>query len=61
MLGSCAFGVGWRIAGFCPGTALVALGLGSAKAWVFVAAMIAGMAVFEWLERRRQASSTSGP
>ncbi|APA89404.1 YeeE/YedE family protein (plasmid) [Paraburkholderia sprentiae WSM5005] len=52
VLGSCAFGVGWGIAGFCPGPALVALGLGSAKASVFVAAMIAGMAVFERLERR---------
>ncbi|MBC8746659.1 MULTISPECIES: YeeE/YedE family protein [Paraburkholderia] len=55
LLGSGAFGVGWGIAGFCPGPALVALGLGSAKAWVFVAAMIAGMAVFERLERRSQA------
>ncbi|WP_233859602.1 YeeE/YedE family protein [Paraburkholderia sp. HD33-4] len=60
ILGSCVFGVGWGIAGFCPGPALVALGLGSAKAWLFVAAMIAGMAVFEWLERHRQAGSTAG-
>ncbi|SDR60186.1 YeeE/YedE family protein [Paraburkholderia tuberum] len=61
MAGSLAFGVGWGIAGFCPGPALVALGLGSVKAWVFVAAMIAGMAVFEWLERRRQAALATAP
>ncbi len=38
--GSLLFGVGWGIAGFCPGPALVALGMGEAKALVFVAAML---------------------
>jgi len=52
VLGSTLFGMGWGIAGFCPGPALVALGLGNVKAAVFVAAMLAGMGVFEWLERR---------
>ena len=42
--GSALFGVGWGIAGFCPGPALAALGAGEAKAIVFVAAMVAGMA-----------------
>lgn len=57
LLGSAAFGVGWGLAGFCPGPALVALGAGYAKAWGFVAAMLAGMALFEVAEalaRRRQ-------
>jgi uncharacterized membrane protein YedE/YeeE len=49
--GSLLFGVGWGIAGFCPGPAIVALGIGEAKAFVFVAAMLAGMVLFEWLER----------
>jgi len=53
--GSALFGIGWGIAGFCPGPALVALGMGEAKALVFVAAMLAGMGIFELLERRRQA------
>ena len=53
VLGSLAFGMGWGIAGFCPGPALVALGMSEAKALVFVAAMLSGMGVFEWLERRR--------
>jgi len=51
VLGSAAFGVGWGIAGFCPGPALVALGAGYPKAVGFVAAMVAGMAVFEIVER----------
>jgi hypothetical protein len=55
VMGSLLFGIGWGIAGFCPGPGLVALGMGEAKAAVFVAAMLVGMGVFEWLERRRQA------
>ena len=51
LLGSLLFGVGWGLAGFCPGPALVALGAGYAKAAVFTAAMLAGMWVFEWTER----------
>ena len=50
VLGSAAFGVGWGLAGFCPGPALVALGAGYAKAWGFVAAMLAGMVLFEVAE-----------
>lgn len=50
--GALLFGAGWGLAGFCPGPALVALGLGEAKAVVFVAAMLAGMALFELVERR---------
>ncbi|GJJ03808.1 membrane protein [Duganella rhizosphaerae] len=51
VLGSAAFGVGWGLAGFCPGPALVALGAGYSKAIGFVAAMVAGMALFEIIER----------
>ncbi|MCU4120655.1 DUF6691 family protein [Variovorax sp. N23] len=54
--GSVLFGIGWGIAGFCPGPALVALGMGKTQALVFVAAMLAGMLVFELLERRRRAA-----
>ncbi|TFZ01325.1 DUF6691 family protein [Ramlibacter rhizophilus] len=50
--GSLMFGIGWGLAGFCPGPALVALGMGEAKALVFVVAMVAGMALFELFERR---------
>ena len=53
VLGSAVFGIGWGLAGFCPGLALVALGAGVPKAVGFVAAMLAGMAVFSWLQRKR--------
>ncbi len=53
MLGSLAFGIGWGMAGICPGPALVLLGAGSSKGIVFVAAMLLGMGIFEILERSR--------
>ncbi|RZF28078.1 YeeE/YedE family protein [Paraburkholderia sp. UYCP14C] len=53
VLGSAAFGIGWGLAGFCPGPALVALGAGYPKAIGFVAAMVAGMVVFELVERTK--------
>ena len=53
VLGSAVFGIGWGLAGFCPGPALVALGSGVPKAIGFVGAMLVGMAVFSLLERRR--------
>jgi uncharacterized protein len=55
VLGSALFGLGWGAAGFCPGPGLVALGMGELKALVFIAAMLAGMALFESIERRRPA------
>ena len=54
VIGSVVFGIGWGVAGFCPGPGLVALGMGEVKALVFVAAMLVGMGAFELLERRRQ-------
>lgn len=60
VLGGLAFGVGWGLAGFCPGPALASLGMGNGKALIFVAAMLAGMAIFELLERRpRRAQAAS--
>lgn len=53
--GSLLFGGGWGLAGFCPGPALVNAGSGEPRAWLFVAAMIAGMALFALLEPRRRA------
>lgn len=52
--GSLLFGVGWGIGGFCPGPGLVSLGMGEVKALVFVAAMLLGMGVFEFFERRKR-------
>lgn len=47
--GSALFGIGWGIAGFCPGGAVPALGLGQPDAAIFVIAMGAGIAVTRWL------------
>lgn len=52
VFGSLGCGVGWGLAGFCPGPALVAFGALEAKAMVFVVAMLVGMAAFELMERR---------
>lgn len=57
VVGSLVFGAGWGLAGFCPGPGLVALGMDEGKAVAFVAAMLAGMAVFEWAEHRRRAAA----
>lgn len=43
IVGPAIFGIGWGLAGFCPGPALTALGFGSTSAFIFVAAMCAGM------------------
>lgn len=43
LAGAALFGIGWGIAGFCPGPALAGLVLGAWQAWLFVAAMLMGM------------------
>lgn len=47
VIGGLAFGVGWGLAGFCPGPALVAAGAGHVEAIGFTVAMLAGMAVHD--------------
>lgn len=59
--GSVLFGIGWGIAGFCPGPGLVAMGMGEVKAVAFVLAMLAGMGVFELVERRGRRSRVPAP
>jgi uncharacterized membrane protein YedE/YeeE len=49
--GSVVFGIGWGLAGFCPGPALVSFGSGQDKAAVFVAAMLLGMLAYTAAER----------
>jgi uncharacterized protein len=52
VLGSLMFGVGWGLAGFCPGPAIVSMVAGQDKALVFVLAMLMGMAVFDRFKKR---------
>lgn len=41
--GAALFGVGWGVAGFCPGGALPALGTARSEVFIFVAALIVGI------------------
>jgi uncharacterized protein len=59
--GPAIFGVGWGLAGFCPGPALTALGFGSPAAVIFVAAMLAGMLFARWLAGRPALSRFATP
>jgi uncharacterized membrane protein YedE/YeeE len=51
VLGAMIFGIGWGLAGFCPGPALAALASGSPAVMLFVLAMVAG----QWLAARFEA------
>lgn len=53
VLGSTVFGIGWGLVGYCPGPALTSLAVGGRSTLLFVAAMVAGMAVYEVAERIR--------
>ncbi len=54
--GSAVFGLGWGLAGYCPGPGLVSLGSLGAKSFVFVATMLTGMLLFSaweaWTKRK---------
>lgn len=52
VVGPAIFGIGWGLAGFCPGPALTALGFGSASAVIFVVAMCAGMVLARFIANR---------
>ena len=52
LVGAALFGVGWGMAGYCPGPAVVSLGLGVREAGVFFAAMLGGMGVYQFVAGR---------
>lgn len=55
LAGAATFGIGWGLVGFCPGPAVAALSLGAPSAFVFAAAMLAGMALTRQLTANRAA------
>lgn len=55
IVGAGIFGVGWGLAGYCPGPGIAVLGLGTWEAPVFVAAMAAGALAQKWLSARARA------
>jgi len=48
--GAAIFGVGWGLAGYCPGPALAGLGIASVEAMWFVPAMLGGMLLHRLLD-----------
>jgi uncharacterized protein len=59
--GALVFGVGWGLAGYCPGPAIAGLGLGAVKTWVFVGAMLAGVGIHRILFARPGLVAPLGP
>lgn len=59
--GAALFGVGWGIAGFCPGGALPALGTGRIEVFMFVAALIAGILAMRFVLRLTEPSTPAAP
>lgn len=60
VVGGMLFGIGWGLAGICPGPALVLVGAGQTKGIVFVVAMLIGMVVFEVFQRQQTNSLATG-
>ncbi len=50
--GAAVFGIGWGMAGFCPGPAIAALVSLQPKVWVFVLSLAAGMVLTNYLRKR---------
>src|SRR6266581_8227682 len=50
--GAVIFGIGWGLAGYCPGPAGVSLASGRTEVLVFVVAMLAGMVFVRWMRAR---------
>jgi uncharacterized membrane protein YedE/YeeE len=62
LLGGALFGVGWGIAGICPGPALVLAGMGERAGLLFAAAMLVGMVLFEaWVRWRQRGVGRASP
>ena len=58
VFGSALFGIGWGLAGICPGPSLVLLGMGIGKGALFFVAMLASMGIFEFvLQGNRKSAS----
>ncbi|WP_439594433.1 DUF6691 family protein [Falsiroseomonas sp.] len=61
LAGPALFGIGWGLAGFCPGPALTALATGGWPAFIFTAAMLTGMAIAKELSRPSAGRESAGP
>ncbi len=55
------FGVGWGLAGYCPGPAVVSLASGRTAVLIFVLAMLTGMIFVRWMRTRLSATMPQTP
>lgn len=57
VVGASLFGIGWGLAGYCPGPALVGVTAGIPSALIFTVAMLAGMSAFGWWQASKSKSA----
>jgi uncharacterized protein len=57
VLGASLFGIGWGLAGYCPGPAIVSLSSGG-QVWVVLPAIVLGIGLHDWSLGRKRADST---
>ena len=60
LLGAMLFGIGWGLAGICPGPAIVLLGSGSSDGAIFAIGMVGGMGLFSLLDGRIKSGTSQG-
>ena len=51
VLGAALFGIGWGLVGLCPGPAVAAVVTGKGAVYAFVAAMLAGFVLHDWIDK----------
>jgi uncharacterized membrane protein YedE/YeeE len=61
LMGSATFGVGWGIAGFCPGAAIPTLSTGYQEVFIFTAALVAGILIAQWARVLLDARKSAKP
>lgn len=59
--GAALFGLGWGLAGYCPGPALASIALGSPEALIFLPAMLLGMAAAAFFDRQPARGTAASP
>jgi uncharacterized membrane protein YedE/YeeE len=59
VVGAAVFGVGWGLAGYCPGPAIVSLGLAPGRAWLFLSTMVVGVLVGDVIGASRVARGSN--
>jgi len=59
LTGSVLFGIGWGLAGYCPGPVLASVGFGNAEALWVLPAILLGAGLQRWLDQRQAPKPTA--